>query len=154
MTTSTGADPEAHLGDPGRIRVVDHADLAFEGLAQLLRHGIVHPRRVDVGGRQQAPVHGDTGKADADGRRIGDAGRFRQAPDQAADGRTDGIRGGGLRRRHPQTLRPQSAGLGVHDGRLDATATDIHPDGDAPAGHVRIRRFDRAVRHRSVLRSS
>ena len=84
------AGAEAHLGDPGRIGVVDQPGPSFEGLGEGCLGLEADPLRIDVGGGLGHAVEDDRRKADPDRldprrRLAGRGGGSIGSPDQPAD---------------------------------------------------------------------
>jgi hypothetical protein len=118
--------PERHLGDPGRVRVVEHRDRSAEPVGEQLRGGRVEPRLVDVGGGAGHAVHHHAGERDTDPVVPGEG--IRHLGDRLHDPGDVGR----LWRRHPMPLGDQFAAHGVDRCALHAGAADV----DAEDGHL------------------
>ena len=137
-TTTPGlpaADPEAHLGGPGCIRVVDDRDRSLQRPAQALCDRELDPRRVDVrGGLEDATEH-DAWHPQAEWDIWADPGCVHEPLDEPTDRGAHGVRRRWRRRRDAQALRDEATVVGVDDRGLDPAAPDIDPDCDPWLSH-------------------
>src|SRR5215207_8098129 len=116
------ASAPAHLGQAGRVRVVDHAHLRVELLMQ--RRAEVEADRglVHVGRRLKHAILDDGGKPASHGTlpaRLGD--HLDRRPDYS-------LRRGGLRSLDPYPLLHEFAGLGVYRRALDPRPPMSNPN--------------------------
>ena len=147
MTTPGWSRPcaEAHLGDAGRVGVVDDADRPARcALARRSTTGKPIHVGVDVARGHGRAVHRHARQADPDRawsspRPSPSASRLTTRPIEAMT--ASGVDGCG--RRDAEALGPEPAGLDVDDRGLDAAAADVDADGDPAAGH----RDPSSVRH-------
>jgi len=113
---------EVCLGQPGGVGVVHHQRPPPGDLGQQLVRVGADPGGVDVGGRAHHAVLHDGGKGAAEGslpvevvQHLADHGGHR-------------VRGGRLRRRHPEPLLGELAFAQVHRGALDPRTADVHAE--------------------------
>ena len=140
------AHPEAHLGDPRRVGVVDDRDRRVRAtLPSRSTTGKSTQPGVDVGRGLDLALDRDAGQPDADrhaSRRVAPAlaSRFTSRPIEAMT--ASGVDGD--RRRDPQALGDELPRVDVDDGGLDPAAADVDADREPsgwPRSHPRSSSF-------------
>jgi hypothetical protein len=123
------AGPEAHLGEPRCVGVVEDDDRALERHLEGPTGVEIDPTRVDVGSRLRHAVDDDAGHTDPDRDTRRDAAGGLGGPCHGSgDGRDDPRRGRWFRRHHPQARRHELALRDIDNPDLDPAATDVDAD--------------------------
>ena len=116
---------EVHLGQAGRVRIVDQHSLTSEPITEQLLGVHSDPRRVQIRDHWDAAVHDGGGYGDAD-RTVTEL--VGELLDDLSHHVRAGLRGGLLRGWDAETVRTQGTGREVDGGTLDAGSADVNTE--------------------------